>query len=288
MATRQPDYEIDDNFGTILDKHRQLPFKRFMDMIESKLDDLTEMLLKPSPFDQGPGREVPYAFPVWFGPLPLTTARRATEATNEDAAGHELLATLATPSQYFKPATFSGPMIIDQEFSFRCLSLSAFGFVNWGYKSDPGFSVPYTNPLGVGGILDAVGPNPAVGPNGGAMPLDYFGGTFSTISTPQPNLPNIAFEVELWEGQRGRRLHEGKLPPEMFQGGRVAHRKTGSPLVFPKGTIVEPRLFLNELRMGSILDTDAAFNAASVKGWVCLVFKGVQQIQVPAGFGRAA
>ncbi len=285
MATQQPDYSTDPSFGNLLDKHRQLSFKALMDMMESKLDDLTEFLLKPTPFDQSPGKQVPYSYPVWFGPLPLTTARRATLATNETAAGHELLATLATPATPFKPATFSGPMIVDQEFQFRCLSLSAYGFLNAGYKTNPGFTVPYLNAQGVGNLLDAVGPNPAAGPNGGAMPLDYFGGTFSTLSTPNPNAPNISFDVELWDGQRGRRLHEGKLPPEMWQGGRVAHRRTGSPIILPKGTIVEPRLYLNELRLGSVLDTTTAFNAASVKGWVCLLFKGIQEIQTPARLG---
>lgn len=277
MTTKQPDYDVKPDFGTLVEKHRQLPFKRFMDLISSKVDDLNEMLNKPTPYDQGPGRIIPYAIPVWYGPLPLTTSGRAGTITGQD--GFQTLAALANPAAFVIPR--DGDVLIDREMSFHCHSLSAYGFVNWGYKSNPGFAVPYTNPAGVGDILDAVGENPAVGPNGGAMPMDYFGGTFSTLSSPQPNLPNIAFEVELYDKLRGRRMHDGRLPVEMFQGGRIAHRKTASVLKFEKGSKIEPRLFVNEIRMGSILDGAAAFNAASVKAWVCLVFKGTQHVEIP-------
>ncbi len=280
MSTKQPDYDVKPDFGNLLDKHRQLPFKRFIDLIGSKLDDLNDFLLKPTPYDQGPGRIIPYSIPVWFGPLPLTTARRATLATNGDAEGHELLATLATPDKFSIPK--NGDVLIGREFSFHVNSLSAYGFINWGYTADPvDFDVPVINPNGVGDILDGVGDDPSVGPNGGAMPMDYFGGTFSTISEDQPNLPNISFEVELYDKLRGRRLHDKRLPVEMFQGGRIASRSTASPIIFEKGSKIEPRLFVNEIRMGSVLDTNAAFDAASVKVWVCLVFKGLQNIEVP-------
>ncbi len=277
--TPQPPYDVKPDFGTLLDKHRQLPFKRFMDVITGKLDDLVEMLAVPSPYDQGPGRVIPGSLPVLFGPLPLTTPVRQTAAGLTAQTGFETLAALANPAKFVVPR--GGDILIDREFSFRVNSMSAFGFVNWGYKSNPGFSVPYTNPNGVGDILDAVGPVPAVGPNGGAMPMDFFGGTFSTASTPQPNLPNISFEVELYDRVRGRRLHENRLTSEMFAGGRYAHKKTASPIVFEQGSKLEPRLFVSEIRMGSILDGVAAYSAASVKAYVMLVFKGVYQLEVP-------
>ncbi len=281
MTTREPNYDVKPDFGTLVEKHRQLPFKRFMDLIEAKLDDLNDLLLKPTPYDQGPGRQIPYCIPVWFGPLPLTTPRRTTLATNEDAEGFELLATLANPAAFSVPR--GGDILVDREMSVRVKSMNAYGFVNWGYIEQPDFAVPTSivNTNGVGDIFDAVGPNPAVGPNGGAMPLDFFGGTFSTLSTLQPNLPNIAFEVELYDKQRGRRLHDARLPVEMFQGGRLAHRRTASDIVWPQGSRIEPRLYVTEIRMGSVLDTTAAFEAASVKAYVCLVFKGVQNVEIP-------
>ncbi len=276
MRTKQPDYDVKPDFGTLLDKHRQLPLKRFMDIIGAKLDDLNGLLNKPTPYDQGPGRIIPYSIPVWFGPLPLTTSGRSENSLGEltDQDGFQAQAVLADSNKYVTPR--NGDILIDQEFSFHCESISAYGFVNWGYKSDPGFDVPVENPSGVGDILDDV-----LNMNGGAMPLDYFGGTFSTLSSPQPNLPNIAFEVELYDRLRGRRLHESRLPVEMLQGGRIADAKRASPLVFPKGSKLEPRLFVTEIRMGSVLDGAEAFEAASVKTWVCLVFKGTQHIEIP-------
>lgn len=272
MRPPQKDFDVKPNFGTLLDKFKQLPLRRFADMIAGKLDDLVEMVEEPTPYDQAPGRTVPYCITTWFGPFGLTTARRAD--VEDGVAGHEHLAALATPDKYLVPN--DGDYQISRDCSVRVQSLNAFGFVNWGYKSNPGFDVPRIVEGGVGDILDNV-----ITANGGAMPLDFFGGTFSTISTDQPNLPNIAFEVELYDKRRGRRLHDKRLPCEMFSGGRFANRAVGSPIVLEQGTRFEPRLFVNEFRMGSVLDTDTAFNAASVKGWVALVFKGVEQIEVP-------
>lgn len=279
IETPQKPYDVKPDFGTLVDKHRQLPFKRFMDLIGSKIDDLNEMLLKPAPYDQGPGRIIPYAIPVLYGPLPLTTPRRFEEA--DGGTGFEAFAKLATPDQFVLPR--AGDILIDQEMSFHCHSLSAYGFVNWGYTAQGvGIPVaPYVNLRGVGDILDRVGSDPSIDENGGAMPMDYFGGTFSTLSTPQPNLPNIAFEIELYDRIRGRRMHDGRLPVEMFQGGRIAHRETASVLKFEKGSKIEPRLFITEIRMGSVLDTTVAFNAASVKAYVMLVFKGTQHVEIP-------
>lgn len=281
MATNQPDYDVKPNFGTLFDKHRQLPFKRFMDVIGAKLDDLIELIDRPTPYDQGPGREIPYAVPVWYGPIPLTSSGVATNTVGSltDQLGFQQLATPANPSKFIVPR--DGDILIDQEFSLHVKSLNVYGFVSWGYKSDPGFTVPVINPNGLGDILDAVGTDPTQGPNGGAMPLDFFGGTFSTLSGAQPNLPNISFDIELYDRQRGRRMHDNKLPSQMFAGGRYAHRKTASPLVFPKGAKIEPRLFVNEVRMGSVLDSVAIFNAAAVKAYVCIVFKGTQHIEIP-------
>lgn len=272
IKTPEKPYDRKPDFGTLVEKHRQLPLKRFMDLISSKIDDINDILKVPTPYDQGPGRIIPYSIPVLYGPLPLTTARRADATAG--VAGFETLAPLATQSNFFVPR--NGDILIDQEFTFKCNSMMAYGFVNWGYAADPGFTVPLIDPQGVGDIFDDV-----LNENGGAMPLDFFGGTFSSISAEQPNLPNIAFEVELYDRIRGRRMHERRLPVEMFQGGRIANPLRASPLTFEKGSKIEPRLFVTEIRMGSILDTDQAFNAARVKAYVCIVFKGEQHIAVP-------
>lgn len=280
MTTREPDYDVTPNFGTLVEKHRQLPFKRFMDLIEAKLDDLNDMLLKPTPYDQGPGRQIPYCIPVWFGPLPLTSPRPG------ENGGFEELATLANPFVFSVPK--NGDILVNREQSVRIKSMNAFGFVNWSYTTaivSAGTLVTPTsvvNVRGAGDILDSIGTTQN-GLNGGAMPLDFFGGTFSTLAdqATHTNLPNIAFEVELYDKIRGRRMHDGRLPVEMFQGGRFGHRSTPSDIVWAQGSRIEPRLYVTEIRMGDILNADANFLAASVKAWVCLVFKGVANIEVP-------
>jgi len=274
MRTKEPDYDTKPDFGTLVDKHRQLPLKRFMDLIGSKLDDLNDLLLKPTPYDQGPGRIEPYSIPVLYGPIPLTTAGRAGDLVGQD--GFQAQAALADPAKFIIPR--GGDIIISRNQSVRIYSMSAYGFVNWGYTENPGFVVPspVIDARGVGDIFDNV-----INANGGAMPLDYFGGTFSTLSTPQPNLPNIAFEVELYDRIRGRRMHDKRLPSEMFQGGRIGHRKTGSLLSWEQGSKIEPRVFIKEARMGSVLDGADAFEAASVKVWLVLLFKGTAHLEAP-------
>lgn len=271
MRTRQPDYDVKPAFGTLLQKHRQLPFKRFMDTISAKLADINDILNTPAAYDQYPGKIVPYCFSAIYGPLPLTTARRMTAGFG--GTGFELLATLANPAQPVLPR--NGNILIGRELTAEVHSISAFGFVNFGYSGTPTFTVPRPA-TPVGDLFDGVAQG-----NGGAMPMDFFGGTFSTLCTDQPDLWNISFDVELYDRLRGRRLHEGRLPVELLSGGRYANRKTGSAFRFEQGSNIEPRIYINEIRMGSSLNATADFNAADVKAYVCLVFKGRQYVEVP-------
>jgi hypothetical protein len=271
MVTKQPDYDVKPSFGTLLEKHRQLPFKRFIDVISAKVADVNDLLNRPAAADQHPGNIIPHAVPVLFGPLPLTTARRGS-AVNGGSQGFELSAALANPAAFVTPR--DGNMLVGRELSFQVQSLSVYGFVSFGYSADPGFTVTKLGPIG--DIFD-----PVIEANGGAMPLDFFGATFSTNTTVAPDMWNINGDIELYDRLRGRRLHDAKLPIEMFQGGRMGHRKMASPIMFEKGSNVEPRLFINEIRMGSILDTQAVFDLALVKVWLCVLFKGRQFIEVP-------
>jgi hypothetical protein len=248
--TKQPDYDVKPDFGTLLDKHRQLPFKRFMDTISAKFADINDILNEPAPADQYPGKIIPYALPLLYGPLPLVSA------TNPPV----------------KPVIArNGNALIGRELTFEVQSLAAYGFINIGYTSDPGYDVPRIEP--VGDIFDSVATQ-----NGGAMPLDFFGGTFGALSSVIKNEMNISFDVELYDRLRGRRLHEGRLPVELFQSGRIAHRKIASPIRFDKGSNIEPRLFINEIQPGFDI---AEAPGLEVKAYVCLVLKGRQYVEVP-------
>lgn len=249
--TKQPDYDVKPDFGTLLDKHRQLPFKRFMDTISAKLADINDMLNEPAPADQYPGKIIPYAVPLLYGPLPLVSA------TNPPTT----------------PITArNGNALIGRELTFEVQSLAAYGFINIGYSGQPEIDVPRPN-TPVGDIFDNV-----VDQNGGAMPMDFFGSTFGQLSSTVPNQMNISFDVELYDRLRGRRLHESRLPVELFQSGRIAHRKIASPIRFEKGSNIEPRLYLNEIQPGF---DPAEVTGLQVKAYVCLVLKGRQYVEVP-------
>jgi hypothetical protein len=68
------------------------------------------------------------------------------------------------------------------------------------------------------------------------------------------------------------------LPVELFQSGRIAHRKIASPIRFEKGSNIEPRLYLNEIQPGF---NPAEAPGLQVKAYVCLVLKGRQYVEVP-------
>lgn len=250
--TKQPDYDVKPDFGNLLTKHRQLPFKRFIDAISAKFADVNDILNEPGPADQYAGKIIPYALPLLYGPLPLVSA------TNPPTT----------------PVTArNGNALIGRELTFEVQSLAAYGFINIGYSGDPApLVVPRPN-TPVGDIFDNV-----VDQNGGAMPLDFFGATFGSFSSTVPNMMNISFDVELYDRLRGRRLHEGRLPVELFQSGRIAHRKIASAVRFEKGSNIEPRLYLNEIQPG--FDPEEV-TGLQVKAYVCLVLKGRQYVEVP-------
>ena len=271
--TKQPDYDVKPDFGNLLTKHRQLPFKRFIDAISAKFADINDILNEPAPADQYPGKIIPYALPLLYGPLP------------------RVLATAPPPEPVIAR---NGNALINREFTFEVQSLSAYGFINVGwlydaFPKDPEFGGPYVPPrVGpLGDILDS-----ATEMNGGAMPLDFFGSTFDLFGRGFVGPPlignfafaNISFDVELYDRLRGRRLHEGRLPVEIFQGGRLAHRKMASPILFEKGSNVEPRLYLNEIEPFSpslFAEWNIPEDSLALKAYVILVLKGRQYVEVP-------
>ena len=50
--------------------------------------------------------------------------------------------------------------------------------------------------------------------------------------------------------------------------------KVAQPIRFDPNTELEPRIYINEVRMGNILDTDQAYNAAQVKVYLFVTFHG--------------
>jgi hypothetical protein len=106
--------------------------------------------------------------------------------------------------------------------------------------------------------------------NGGALLLNYF------YSHPRyEDKPNISFDVRFRDKKKGRFLNSGRLPAQEFKNMDKAN-----VLRFDENTEIEPQIRVLECRMGDLLDTDQAFNAASFKAYLYVTFTGYQVLGV--------
>lgn len=124
----------------------------------------------------------------------------------------------------------------------------------------------------VAGIPQAGLFDPAIQNNGGAIILNNFAGTQQFTGAPVH--PRICCEIDIYDRTRSRSLTSGRVPIETFMGGNYGFKKLPHEMVFERGTQLEPRLYVTECRMMSIMDQTAVFLAANVKVYVSMVFKG--------------
>lgn len=252
-------------FNDILERHLTRPFKQYVDTLRNKVSDLADRLNAPAALDQYPGRRVPYAFSRIYGPIGPTTPRRG------DAGGFEELAPLAQPAQFLTPR--NGNIKVGQIGSFLWQETSVYAYLSWTYSADPGLA-----PISVatfptaGDIFDNVFPE-----NGGALAFN----NFRFLENAPPGLlsagvpPDVSFDLGLYEKTRGRFLHDrDRMPINVFAGQNFANRKVAQPIRFDPNTELEPRIYINEVRMGNTLDTDQAYNAAQVKVYLFVTFHG--------------
>lgn len=247
-------------FNDILERHLTRPFKMYVDTLRNKVSDLASKLNAPAALDQYPGRRVPYAFSRLYGPIPPTTARR-----NDPAVGFEGFAPLAQPSEFILPR--NGSIKVGQIGSFFWQETNVYAYLSWTYSADPGTAVVATFPS-AGDIFDNV-----VEENGGAVAFNNFR-YFSSFNALRGR-NYINFDLGLYEKTRGRFLHDqDRMPVNVFAGQNFANRKVAQPIRFDPNTELEPRIYVNELRLASALDTDQAFNAAQVKAYIFITFHG--------------
>lgn len=114
--------------------------------------------------------------------------------------------------------------------------------------------------------------DPAIAANGGAIVLNNFAGTQQFTGAPVH--PRICCEIDIYDRTRSRSLTSGRVPIETFAGGNYGFKKLHHENVFERGTQLEPRLYVTECRMMSIMDQTAVYLAANVKVYVSMVFKG--------------
>lgn len=271
------------NMQDLFERHLTRPFSQRINQLRNRIADINERLDRPAMLDQYPGRAVPFAFTRLYGPLPLTTARRVT-ADLPGGTGFQLSATLADPSDFYLPR--NGNVKVGRYGSFVWTNAAIFSYLSWTYSADPGLDVPpgpYATFPQVGDIFDSVIPN-----NGGALAFN------NNVSIPferyitnldPPNilgLGNISFDIGLYDKLRGRFLHDtDRMPAQFFSGQNVVNRPLGQEIRFDDNTELEVRLYLNEFRLGAALDTNQAFDAAQVRGYVMFTMLGRLEQQEP-------
>jgi hypothetical protein len=247
-------------FNDLLERHLTRPFKLYVDTLRYKVSDLVDKLNAPAALDQYPGRRVPYVFSRLYGPIGPTTARRGGDG------GFEQLAPLVQPAQFVTPR--NGNIKVGQIGSFVWTETNVYAYLSWTYSADPGLEPPagpFANFGAAGDIFDSV-----VDRNGGALAFNNFRAVEGNYSPPY-----VSFDIGLYEKTRGRFLHDrDRLPVQLFAGQNFANRRVAQPIKFDPNTELEPRIYVNEVRMGNALDTNEAYNAAQVKVYVFVSFHG--------------
>jgi len=239
------------------------PFFRAVDVVRNRIDDLTSLANKPTFLDQYPSNAKPWRFSKLYGPIPLTAARRYPEA--DDGTGFEAFALVANESQFYAPR--NGSIYVNREGAWHWTGTNVTGYYSLTYDADPGFDPgvrTFINPVAMTDIY-----NPAIEQNGGALQENYFFG--------HPNYEiraNIVWDMRLYDRKRARYLHDDALPSQMLSAQNFANKNLSSPTRFDVNTEIEPRIRIQEVRPGNLLDTDVAYDAAQFRAYLCIVFHG--------------
>lgn len=247
-------------------EHTLRPIKRFAGLVRNRTNDLRSLMNnEPAFLDQYPSKAVPYIFSKLYT-FGLVASRHWDDGANN---GFLKLAPVASRKAFETPRNQN--IFVGRDGPFFWCQSSISGFVSLTYDADPGNTdaTQFGGPT-AGDIFD-----PVLTSNGGAQAMNFF---FSKVDWQ--NKPNISFELELYDRKRQRRLHDGRLPPQLLSGQQYANKLLSNPLRFDPNTEIEPRVYLNEVRMGDLLDTDQAYNAAVFKGYLNLSFIGYKVLDV--------
>lgn len=270
---------LDRQFNDLLGRHLTKPFSQYINTLRNKIADLNDLLNSPAALDQYPGRAIPFAFTRLYGPVGPTSPRRDSVG----GVGFEGLAPVANSSQFVLPR--NGNIKVGRFGSFVWCETQVTTYLSWTYASAPGApEVPINvRSFGtlVGDIFDNVREN-----NGGAMVMqnnrfvnELYG---SVIPASNADTPNASYEWGFYDKLRGRFLHDNdRLPSQLFWGQNFANKKTAEGVRFDANTEIEPRLYVNEVRMREVLSTNQAYNAAQVRVYVVLTLKGRLEQQEP-------
>jgi hypothetical protein len=250
-----------------LSEHIARPFKRAVDVVRNRVDDLTRLVNTPAFLDQYPAKAVPFRFSKLYGPIPLTAAQH--RAPSETVGGFIALAPVANNAAFLNPR--NGPLFVNREGAWYWTTTNVTGWYSLTYNADPGFGAnTYVNPLPVSDIFNSV-----VDANGGALQMNNFYGHVNYEIRA-----NLAWDIRLYDRKRARYLHDGILPPQVMTAQNFANKLQSEPCRFDPNTTIEPRLRILEVRPGSLLDTDDAFNAAQFAAYISITFGGYKVLDV--------
>lgn len=237
---------------------REAPQRRILQGLLTRLDDADRKL--NSPGQQGPQGRKPQALCVTWGPIGLQTPRR------EGTVGFYGKAPLVSPGTYLTPNYPStvNPFVATPG-PFYWVSSGVYSDFGWTYTASPAPDTPVAGKQA--GLFD-----PAIEKNGGGIILNNFAGTQQFVGAPVH--PRICAEIDIYDKTRGRSLTSGRVPLETFTGGAYGFKNLPEPLRFERGTQIEPRLYVTECAMTSVLDTNDYYDVSDVKVYVTMVMKG--------------
>jgi hypothetical protein len=227
-------------------------------MVRDQVNDLTFRMAQPAFLDQYPAATKNFVFSKRYE-FDLLAARRYSDSSSE----FEVSAPVANPASFLTPV--NGNIVVNREGAFYLVSTNVCPYLSLTYSDgrngqDSGYST------GPGGLFDTVFPN-----NGGAL--------------ANPNMfgrdVRICGEIALYDKKRGTRMHDGKaLPFQIFSGQNYCNKVLSSPTRYNVNTEIEPRLYLTEVRPGTILDAEADYNAAQFTAYLTVVFSGYKVLEV--------
>jgi hypothetical protein len=246
--------------------------RRFLDLQRQRIRDCYRVLDDAGygslPLADYPGKQVPTIISRWFGPIAMTTTRRGSAADNDPQ--FEISANLVQPSQYTLPKF---PLQVPSDRSFEWHGVHAAALLSWTWKTGSTLNVnsppvtpllihPQENKSYLDSVLDANG--------GGQWFLNFSGFAMTDRCLNMTNVQSdgvgyckFCWELELYDRRRGRSLTEGPIPAEAFSPGAWGTKPVDDRPIFDADTEVEPRLFVRELRMTSLLDNSIAPQAPS-------------------------
>lgn len=253
-----------DEYKTTLDAQKELPLRRYTEILRQQAERLRRKIGVPPQFSLYPQKEIPFIFSRRYGPISPTTVRR------NGTVGFEGLAPVAQPQTFILPNNHNILVGLDGPFVWRQAKMQ--GLLTWTWAgADRPANTP--NVTGNGGLFDDV-----ISQNGGAI---YFNNFSYSDADVADDIPNVSWELELFDKKRGRYLHDGRLSSELFSGQSVANKQMPVEMIFDPRTEIEPRLYITEARVGTALSTDALYNAANVKFYLNLMLIGARVVESP-------